>query len=302
MNRLLLLSSIAAFATACTGENPSGRFDFQDSWAGELESQTYAVGSSVDMVVFGPGNFDMNLTRARALDVDGDEAAIKMGTGTAYPEFGCVVAEGEAEVTGPARIAIADKLTGAPLDWVTVNTDTVDVIDLGRGIEWWGGGVDMPLGDSLNVLTGGSTTLSVTARNAEGTVLSGRLDVDAQASGVVVDMWEPGVLWIENATAGELTVDAGDHSQTVDIRTVAAAEIVSLQVRQVELGVGNTMDDGFEAQRGLLVVGLTEAGAEVAGVPAEWSVDSWDYGVGDSMTVWESGEVTACWSGLCASL
>jgi hypothetical protein len=308
MNRFAALPlSLALLAAAGCQPAMEGQFDFDDSFAGDLSSQTYAVGARVDMVIWGPAGFDMNLARARSLNT-GDDAdrVVDITVDTAYPEYGCVVAEGEAVIDGEARIAIADRLTGAPLDTAPVTTAVVDRIDLGRSVDSYGGRVDdAVLGATVHVVSGGATSLGMAALDDQDRVLAGRFPLDVDATGVDASVWDDGygsVVHIANAQSGHVSVDAAGHQHEVDVVAVAPSDIIAVRLDEKSVSVGgNLMLEG--SQSALLLSGITAAGDEVLGLQATWTIDGWDYGVGDAMTLWagEGGDVQVCWNGLCAS-
>lgn len=290
-----LVFSLAALA-GCPQE--SGTFDFQDSWRGALTDQTYAVGADMDIVVYGPVGFDMNNTVARSIS-DNDDAPVRIDRTEPYPEFGCIVASGEAEVPGDGAIAVADKLTRRPLDRVSVTTDTVDGIGLGRGINLWNGTLGDEVGGDINVLTGGSLSLGVAPTNLEGEILSGNLPMSADFTGGDVEGWD-GTVELWSPRDGTLDITLGDFARTVEIATVPAAQIVGIEVEAIELGSRGDMNEiGGESL--LVVSGVTEDGRRVLGLDAEWTVGGWDYGTGDQ--IWSYGGDTGrvCWDDLCAT-
>jgi hypothetical protein len=291
-----LVLSLAAL-TGCP-QQETGRFDFQDSWRGELTDQTYAVGASMDVVVYGPTGYDMNTTFARSIAGD-DAAPVRLDRTEPYPEFGCIIASGEAEVPGDGRIAVADKFTRQPLDSVSVSTDTIDGIGLGRGINLWNGTLDTDIGSDLNVLSGGSLSFGVAPTNMDGEVLSGNLLVGASFTGGEVETWDSTIeLW--SPTDGILDLSLGDFTRQVEVATVDSDEVTGLQVEVLSMGTRGDMQE-MQGENLLVVSGVTDDGRKVLGLNAEWTVDGWDYGVGDQM--WSYGDTTGqvCWNDLCAT-
>ncbi len=290
-----LVLSLSALA-GCPAE--SGLFDFQDSWRGALTDQTYAVGASMDIVVYGPAGFDMNNTIARTLSDDG-EPPVRLDHTERYPEFGCIITTGEAEVPGDGQIAVADLLTRRPLDQVAITTDTVDGVGLGRGINLWNGTLGDAVGGDINVLAGGNLSLGVAPTNLDGEILSGNLPIAASFSGGEVQSWD-GVVELWSPGAGRLDVTLGDFERSVDIVTVAAAQIVQIEVEALDVGVRGGMNE-LGGETLLVLNGLTEDGSKVLGLDGAWTVDGWDYGTGDQMWSYGADSGRVCWNGLCAT-
>lgn len=294
MTRLSALAlSLAALAGCQMNE---GTFDFQDSWRGALTDQTYAVGADMDIVVYGPAGFDMNNTIARTMG--DDDAPVRLDRTELYPEYNCIVTSGEAEVPGDGELAVADKLSRRPLETVTVSTDTLDGIGLGRGINLWNGTLGDGLGDDINVLAGGSLSFGAAPTNAEGEVLSGSLPMSASFTGGEIETWDGSIeLW--SPADGVLDLSLGDVSRQVTIHTVPSADITSIEVEERVMGSRGDMNE-LSGEALLLVTGITDDGRRVLGLDADWTVDGWNYGVGDTMWSYgDTGEV--CWNSLCAS-
>lgn len=289
-----LALALAALAGCPQGE---GTFDFQDTYRGALSDQTYAVGSNMDIIVYGPQGFDMGTTVARTV---GDDSAVRLERTEPFPEFNCIVATGTAEVPGDGEIAVADKLTRRPLETVEVATDTVDGIALGRGLNRWNGTLQGEgLGGEVSVLTGGSLAFGAAPTNAEGEVLAGGLPMTASYDAGEVDVWD-GSLQIWDPADGIIDLSLGDLSRSLTVKTVAAADIVELEVTVREIGARGDMNE-LSGERLLLVSGVTADGTRVLGVEADWTVDGWEYGTGDTMWSYENDGGSVCWNELCAT-